>query len=222
MARDEAPPFARGETYYNGQPIDQADPQGLGGVNLEGKEFTFEPNSQDQMATYPAASDPNGRPIRVRVVRNRSGVNMKPARVIHYDAGGTFTFNNATVGPFNYETGIDGYCYQGVTDRPAGTVDEFLPAAGVPPWDLFYIVIDGPGQAVNQHASPITVTPGLRLVPAATGASRTDDLAGRVALQDLTGATGTLGNNIQNSVGFADASNSTADALFNIIVRYSD
>lgn len=218
MARDEAPPFVRGGTWYGGNTINQADPQGLGGINLEGKEWVFEPSSEIDPSTYPSTTDPNGRFIRVKCVRNRSTINIKPGRLVHYDAGGTFTFNSATVGPFNGDTGVDGYCYQ-LADRPAGVADELLPAAGVPPWDLFYIVVDGPTKFVNQHASPITTAIGSKLVPAATGSNRTDDLAGRVALQDLTGATATLANNIQNAVGYADAVNSTADASFKGIVR---
>jgi hypothetical protein len=42
MARDEAPPFERGGTYYRGGAIDASN---LGGVNLEGKEWRFEDNA---------------------------------------------------------------------------------------------------------------------------------------------------------------------------------
>ena len=85
------------------------DTLGLGGVNLEGKEFVFEPNSQDDFgAQYSAAygPDPNGRPIQVNVVRNRSGIYLKGGLLAHYDEGGTFTFSANTVGPFNLETGV--------------------------------------------------------------------------------------------------------------------
>ena len=91
MARDETP-LARGETYYNGETIDSNN---LGGVNLEGKEFVFEVNAPDDYA----ATDPSGRQVRVKVVRNRSGVNLKPARIAH--------FNPADP----YECSVDGYCY---------------------------------------------------------------------------------------------------------------
>lgn len=208
MARDDAPLFSRGETAYNGMTINASDPAGLVGVNWEGKEFVFEPDGPYQPA---GSSDPNGRQIRVKVVRNRSAVNLKPGRLVHYDESGTY----------NLETGVDGYCYQ-LADRPAGIVDEYLPAAGVPPNDLFYIVIDGPSKVTNQHAAPITAAVGNRLVPAATGTGRTDDLAGRVALQDLTGATATLGNNIQNVLGFAAIANSTADAQFSAVIDTHD
>jgi len=49
-----------------------------------------------------------------------------------------------------------------------------------------------------------------------------DPAAGRVALQDLTGTAATLGNNIQNLVGFADATFNTADAQFAAIIAVED
>jgi hypothetical protein len=222
MARDEAPPFARGETWYGVGPSGTVPittgtgglgDLGLGGVNMEGREFVFEANSPDiYTGGYSNAStDPNGRPIRVKVVRNTSGANLKPGRLVHYDEGND---GDADTGQTTrkLETGVDGYCYQ-LADAPAGVVDEFLPAAGVVANDLFFIVIDGPTLFTNQHSAPITTAVGSNLVPAATGSSRTDDLAGRVALQDLTGTAATLANNIMNKAGKAEVANSTADAL---------
>lgn len=199
MARDEAGPFARGETLYNGSPIDLTN---LGGTNLEGKEYVFEVNSPDD----PNMADPSGRGIRVRVVRNSSGVNLKPARLAHYKPEDPI------------ECHVDGYCFT-PAGPPCGVIDEFLPAAGVPANDLFYIVIDGPTKVTNQSGAPITTVIGSRLVPAATGASLTDDLAGRVALQDLTGATATLGNNVQNRVGQAGAVSTVANDVFKACVH---
>jgi hypothetical protein len=207
MARDETPPFARGETYYNGGVIDPNDPLGLGGENLLGKEFLFEPNSQDQGTGYPAAGDPNGRPIRVRVVRNVSGQALKPGRLAHYNVANGV----------NGEVGVDGYT-AGIADRPAGVIDEFLPAAGVPNNDLFYLVVDGPTQVTTAHTGTISIAQGARLVPA-TGTSRTSDDAGRVAVQDLTGATATLAENIMHRVGFADAAAAAVDTPLAAIVH---
>jgi len=227
MARDEAPPFARGETYYNGDPIYLTDPLGLGGENLLGKEFVFEPNSQDQMSGgySNSSTDPNGRPIRVKVVRNTSAVNLLPARLAHFDETGVADpvagATTGVAGARKLETGVDGYCYQ-LADSPAGVVDEFLPAAGVVPWDLFYIVIDGPTVFTNQSAAPITTTIGANLVPATTGSTRGDNLAGRVALQDLTGASTVLGENLQNRVGKAEVVNTSSNATFaGVIHRHS-
>jgi hypothetical protein len=214
MARDEAPPFARGETYFN-DPTAAAnapnDPLGLGGINLEGKEFVFEPDSPAAESSNPAlGNDPSGRLVRVKVVRNVSPVNLKPARIAHFQA--------ASTAGLVYETRIDGYCFA-AGDRPAGVIDEYLPAAGVPPNDLFYVVIDGPTSVTNQTAAPVTTAIGSRIVPAVTGATAGDDLAGRVALQDLTGATSVLGNAIQNKIGYAASINSTTSGVFNAVAH---
>lgn len=205
MARDEAPPFARGETYANGSSeilLAASGPFGLGGINLEGKEFVFEPNADAQSVSYNSlGADPSGRAIRVRVVRNVSGVNLKPARLVTY----------SKVDP--YETRTDGYTFA-LGDRVAGVVDEFLPAAGVPDQDLFYLVIDGPTQFTQLSASSSVLAIGDRLVPG-SGTSKTNDDAGRVVAQDLTGATATLANNVQNAVGYAAiANNSVENAKF--------
>lgn len=209
MARDDAPPFARGETFYNSgasASISLTDPLGLGGVNLEGKEFTFEVNAQDQGNGYPTGQDPSGRPIRVKVVRNSSGIALKPGRLAR--------FLSATTSASPFECQVDGYVHLLTETVIAGVVDEFLPAAGVAPNDLFYVVFDGPTQVVTGATTSPTVTPGLALVPAAYGATSGDDLAGRVTLQDLTGATTPLADNIVNFIGFADGSAASTQTSF--------
>ena len=200
MARDEAPPFARGETYYNGETIDANN---LGGVNLEGKEFLFEVNAPDD----PSGTDPSGRLVRCRVVRNVSGQALKPARIAVFKAADP------------YEAQVDGYAFA-VGDRPAGVIDEFLPAAGVPNNDLFYLVVEGPTKVTQPNTGNSNLAIGDRLVPTAGGAaSKTDDLAGRVLKQDLTGATATLGNNLQNVIGYAGEANNAANAKIKAVVH---
>jgi hypothetical protein len=210
MARDEAPPFARGETWYNGGTIDPTDNTTLGGVNIEGKEYVFEVNAQDQSTGFPTNQDISGRPVRVKVARNTSGVNLKGARLAHFQAASTASSP--------YETRVDGYC-TAVGDRPAGVIDEYLPPAGVVPNDLFYLVIDGPSQVTNVTGA-VTFNVGDTLVPATLGATRGDDLGGRVAEQVVTGATAALANNISNIVGYADAFiAATTGTIFNAVVH---
>lgn len=203
MSRGENLPFARGETWLNGAAYDSTN---VPTPNWLGREFVVDVNAPDGQA----AGDPSGREVRLRVVQNLSGANLKPGRLVHY---------TPTVSTIPYGTAVDGYCFA-VSDHPAGVVDEVLPAAGVPTNDFFYIVIAGPTKFTNQHASAIATAVGSKLVPAATGSSLTDDLAGRVALQDLTGATATLGNNIQHVVGYAGVVDSTIDDQFVGIARF--
>ncbi len=232
MGRFDSPPFGRGEGYYNDATKALSDlvnntgnPTQLGGTNLEGKEYTFEPNSQDYdqgiySATAIASQDPNGRPVHCKVLRNRTNINLLPGRLIHFDESGQG--NNSTYYNSSYalknETGTDGYCYQ-LSDRPAGIVDEFLPPSGVAPNELFWCVIDGPSVFTQGATTAATFTQGLAAVPAAFGASRTDTLAGRVALQVLTGATTPLAQNITNAVGVCETANSTAGQTFSGVVK---
>lgn len=223
MARDEAPPWARGETYNNlGSgglvPIDSSPfglgALGLGGVNYEGKEYVFEPNSQDDfLGTYSNAStDPNGRPIRVKIVRNLSGGNLLPARLVHYNES-AYDPDSGQSSFCKLETAVDGYV-NALADKPAGVVDEFLPPGGVAVNDLFYIVIDGP-TIFTASTSGLTVAVGSVLVPGTFGATRNDPLGGRVALQDLTGASTVLAQNIIHQVGKAEVATTTAsNAVF--------
>lgn len=149
MARDEAPPFARGETFYNGATKDPifSDP-----INYNGREYTFEPNSPDGQDT----GDSSGRPIRVRVVQNKSGINLLPKRLAGYTA----------VQPL--ECVVNGY-YHAATDILAGVIDEFLPAAGVANLDFFYVVVEGPTIVALKAANTALVV-GSRL-QAQTGTS---------------------------------------------------
>lgn len=198
MGTREAP-FARGETYANGNTeiLNAANgPFGLGGINLEGKEFIFEPNADAQTQSYNSLGpDPNGRAITVRVVRNVSGITLKPKRLVRYQL--------ATTG-INLGTRVDGYTI-GVSDIPAGMVDDLLPAGGVVDQDLFYIVVEGTTVGTSLTTGSVAINQGDRLVPGLGTAKNNTTDSGCVTSQDLTGATATLANNIQNCIGRSDA-----------------
>jgi hypothetical protein len=117
----------------------------------------------------------------------------------------------------NAETSVDGYTAS-VSDIPAGVIDEFLPPAGVPNNDLFYLGIDGPTQVETAKTGAVSIAQGNRLVPG-TGTSNTSDDAGRVAVQDLTGTGAAFANNIENRIGIADAAATTNNALINAVVH---
>ena len=80
---------------------------------------------------------------------------------------------------------------QTVTAGLSYIADELMPAAGVPQYDLFYVVMEGPTLVTSPDAgSAITM-----LSPVVAVSS------GRVAVQDLSGATSVLGGQIQNHLG---------------------
>jgi hypothetical protein len=199
MARDESPPFSRGETWYNGETIDANN---LGGLNLEGKEYVFEDTAPSNMFT----SRGLGFPVHVRVVRNASGGALLPKRLVKLDAAGYY--------------GRRASGYANVTaEGPVYPVDEFLPAAGVPDKDLFYVVISGPalvktslaGNAENFFAV------GDRLV-ALTAATSGATTAGRVAPASLTGATQVLADAVGNYIGRALSAATTANTNSDVLV----
>jgi hypothetical protein len=119
-------------------PIDTND---LGGVNLEGKEFEFEDEFHG-----------TGHKVRVRVVRNSGTANIKPKRTTKFDA-------NAY-----------GRRVTAVQDAAAGygfPADERLPAAGVVPNDLFYVVVGGPALVLSPDAG-CTITAGDHIASTGT------------------------------------------------------
>lgn len=197
MARDEAPPFARGNTFYNGMPIDTSN---LGGPNLEGKEFVFEVNSPDDNSP----DDPSGRLIRVRIVRNVSTISLLPGRLAVFQKTAPF------------ETKVDGYTV-GVADRPAGVIDEFLPTIGVPPNDLFYLVIKGPAAAVTVDSGLTALAIGDRVVPG-TGTTKVSADAGKI---QKMGGTPVVAD-MAARVGYADQVQAAATTLTNIVVHLAD
>lgn len=190
MARDDAPPFNRGETWYGGSAIDSND---LGGVNLEGKEYVFEDTIRGTQ-----------NPVRVRVVRNKAADVLLPKRLVRFQAGSF------------YGRRVDGYT--STTAEEGFPVDELLPSTGVPVNDLFYIVVNGPALVLSDLAgganNVITTSNNLVALTAATSGATT---AGRVAAQDLTGATAVLANQIQNRIGRALTAATTANTNTDIL-----
>lgn len=220
-ARQDVPPFQRGGTFANGDSTitDAANVAlyGAGGVNLEGRTYVFEADGDAQYLSYSSlGADPYGRQVTCRIVRNSSGITLKPGRLVHY----TESTSTSTAEDGRYETRVDGYC-NAVTDRPAGVVDDYL-TPGVADGDLFYIVIDGPTRVQQVNSSQVALVVGDRLVPA-TGTSRTNDDSGRVAKQDASAATTDIMPAIQNMVGFCGAYQATGSAnppaLFQANVR---
>jgi hypothetical protein len=188
MSRDQHPPFERGSTYSNGEPIDAND---LGGLNLEGKEFEFE---DDVHGT--------GHRVRVRVVRNVSGGRLKPKKLVKFAAGA-------------YGRRVDGYTTAVASHGfPA---DELLPPQGVAPNDLFYIVVGGPAVVRSTATGTPTVASGGKVVAGAAANQEAAD-AGTIVAQDLTGATATLGNNLQNAIGRAVGALAAGDTSKDVLI----
>lgn len=200
MARDEAPPFDRGETYYGGATIDSND---LQGVSLEGMEFEFEDRDYSVQGAKTARTN---RRVRVRVVRNVSGAALLPKRLVRFQK---------TAGV--YGARVDGY-----TRLPAERgfpVDEWLPTAGVPANDLFYIVVRGPAVVITSltdMGADIAVGDRVAAITAATSGATS---SGRITV--LGGATSgtSLAEEILNGVGYALTARTTGNTNSDVLLE---
>jgi hypothetical protein len=191
MAKRENPPFPRGSTWYNGGTIDS---NSLGGENLEGTIWEFE--DLDLSATG------------AMIVRNKAADVLLPKRLVTMKATSGAT----------YIAQVDGYA-DTTAESPTFPVDEWLPAAGVPVNDLFYVVIEGPATVMTPLEADannvFSVGTTLVSLTAATSGATT---SGRVRPIDLTGATALLGAQIIGRIGRALSAKTTANTNADMLI----
>lgn len=161
MARNENPPFERG-TY---------DDQGAF-AHLVGRDYLVE--DEDWTNSNPGAKPTrSGKLVKIRLVKNSSGVALLPKHVVRY---------SVTAGEYGHF--VDGDVRTDAQDW-AGVVDEFLPSAGVPNGAYFFIVTEGPSKVITPFAAAafnaVDITVGSLLV-AATAATSQGTLPGRVTV----------------------------------------
>lgn len=186
MARDENLPFQRGKTWYGGRTI---DPTQYGAVNLEGKTWVIEDRIYG-----------SGQFVKLMVVRNSGTFNLLPKRLVVPD-------------PAYYAKRVIGYT--NTVGQAGWPVDELLPAAGVPPGDLFYVVVSGPAAVLTDLASGagsvIAVGDPLVSIAAATSGATS---AGRVAT--ISAASTNIPLTTLNVVGRATAAATTSNTNFSM------
>lgn len=171
MAKMENPPFPRGDTYYGpDRTIDTADLD----TKLEGMEWEFEDLDYSVTGAKPSRT---GRLVKCRLVRNVSGIPLLPKRCVTYQKSAG-----------NYYKRVDGYSTI-TADSVAGVVDEWLPTAGVRNNDLFWMVVEGPTECLND----LDAVTGTRidvgnLLIALTAVTSQATTAGRVRAVNPTAA----------------------------------
>lgn len=177
MARNEAPPFGRGETFFG----TGGTPNANDGANLEGKTWVFEDLDFTQAGAKPARSN---RDVTCMVVRNKTGSALLPKLIAKMKVDGSGKEFLGQVNGYATTVGDKGF-----------PIDEFLPAAGVADNDLFWVVVAGPATVTSAASGTTTVAVAGYVIPA-TG--------GKVVAQDTTVilAPG-IYNQIQGAIGRA-------------------
>lgn len=205
MARDEAPPFGRGDTIYNGGTIDTND---LAGTNLIGKEWVFE----DRDPTSGVAR--TSRYVRCRAVRNTGALALLPKRMVRFE----LTAGDA------YGSNVDGYTT--TTGERGYALDEFIASTGLVVNDVGWVVVEGPAVVVtalaNGEGNLIAVGDPIAALTAATSGATT---AGRASMQFTMAATSqavefiTPFNEFRNYVGRALSARTTNETDLDVLVE---
>lgn len=200
MGRMNELPFPRGFTWYNGSAIDttNTDESGnliLGGFNIEGKEFLVEDTVYN-----------TGFYLKLRAVRNTGSVNLLPGQLVHLDVTGK-------------KYGAQAAGHAAVTAEKSYPVDELLGAAGCPPNDLCYVVVEGPAKCLTSATGPTANIAVGGVVFAQTASATATSLAGYIDLQPATQATTTINNDIQNIVGRAMSAATTGQTNTAVLVN---
>lgn len=199
MARDEAPPFERGEYQTDGV------------AHLVGQEWKIEDIDFGSTAVGAKTARSN-RFVTIRLVKNGSTAVIRPKHLVQY---------STTAGEYGLVVLAD--CRLSAQDW-AGVADEFLPSAGVPVGAYFYIVVEGPSKVITPDAGSAfngDISVGSVLV-AATAASSTGTTGGRVAVQNITAGSQdtdmtTVINNAMNVVGRALSAATTGNTATDIL-----
>jgi hypothetical protein len=174
--------FKRGSTYNFGTTSTLTSSYGTS-VGIEGHIGYF---VDETVSTGGMKTKRSDRIQKCIVVRNVSGGALLPKRLVTWQAG-------------YYGRRVDGYLR--VTDGvPAGVVDERLPAAGVPNYDLFWLQVQGPCLVTNAASAVVDIAQGDPLTA--------------ITCANSTGTTGAAtGGRVQKLVGSASTDTTGAAAL---------
>ncbi len=201
MSHQESLPFARGTTFFDGGTTDTTS-----GRQLEGREYDV-PDVDPRSTGTGSATYRTSRMVRVRIVRNKTGFALLPKKLVSFG-----TEAGKSTGQANGHVRL-------TADPVQGVVDEYLPSAGCPDGDLCYVVVAGPALCLPDLAAGANnVLPVETRVVSLTAATSGATTAGRIAPQDITGATSLLANQIQNCVGKVLTARTTANTTSDVLV----
>lgn len=187
-----------GKTWYG--PTDTIDSNDLAGVQREGEIRVFKVRSKSDRTSLVTGGD-----MVCMLVRNAASFNLVPGRMVTWQSG-------------YYKRRVDGYS-RTTGAVVAGVVDPYLISTGVRQYDLFWLVVKGLCLLKTDLAGGANnLLPEGTVLVSLTAASSGATTAGRVAPQDLTGATSVLGGQLQNAVGVAMSAKTTNNTDADILV----
>lgn len=201
MSKLEEPPFGRGTTLTNSS---VASTDFAGWV---GKEYWFE--NQLWAGSSPASLRPSGsNQYQVCVVaRNVSAGALIPSKLVSAKVDQTAGYQ------------VDGYTTT-TAQAVAGVVDEFLPSGGVAVNECFWLQIAGEAIVLTDLAAGANnLLPAGTVLVALTAITSGSTTAGRVAPQDVTGATTALSAQLSNAIGVALSAKTTANTNVGTLIR---
>lgn len=184
-------------------PVGQYDNASMWTAHV-GREYEFEDINYDT----PLQGRRTNHIVRRRLVKNSSGIALLPGYLVVFKAG-------------TNRTEVDGYAR--LTAADAVVVDEWLPAAGVPNGYYFWVTVHGPTVCITPAAADANnLIPEDTILVALTAAASTHSTtAGRVAPQDLTGATAVLGGQLNGALGRALSAKTTSNTNAEILMFFS-
>lgn len=191
MARNEAPPFPRGE-YVDATEF----------AHLEGVEYVFEDIDYSSQGVKSARTN---RQVVCRVMNNQSGIALLPKRVLGLEA---------LAGKY----GSRSKGYTTTTAEKGFGVDEFLPSSGVPTDNLFWGVVKGPTvvkTSLSNMTASVAVGDPVVAITAATSQATT---AGRINSQVLAVTEAALANAVRNAIGRALTARTSNETDADILV----
>lgn len=167
MASWAEPPFDPGTYRSSPSASDLRD------VDLEGAEYWFQ---DEDRSTAGLKTLRSGEMVCRKIVRNMGAINALPGEIWSFATDSGFMRR------------IDGKVR--TTGQLGVPVDEWLPAAGAPPYALLWVVKYGPARvklplAGSEFNGDIVVGSYLAALTAATSGATT---AGRIAIANITGA----------------------------------
>jgi hypothetical protein len=196
-------PQKLGATFYGRAGTIPSSSADYGGIHLEGGIRVFRVKTLSDRTVLFGQYD-----LTALLVRNTSAGNLTPGRGVTWAAG-------------FYKRRVDGYS-RTTAVAVAGFVDPYLPSVGVRAGDLFWLCVKGPALIKTDLAGGANnLLPEGTVLVALTGATSGATTAGRIAPQDLTGATAVLGAQLQNKVGTAMSARTTANTNVDILVDLS-